>query len=179
MHREPFLQLLNQYTTALADEALMHEQIKQFVASNADCFKREHAAGHITSSVWILNPSYDKVLMTLHSKIGLWLQPGGHCDGDTDVLAVAKKELEEETGLQHYQFMESIFDVDVHEIAPYKNDPAHLHYDIRFLTIADDNHDIIISEESNDLKWFSLEEAMAQNPRRSIARMIEKSLLLK
>ena len=176
MHRKPFLELLNSYHTSLEDEKLMHQEVIDFVINNPFCFNREYAPGHITASVWIVNPSFTKVLMTHHAKIGLWLQPGGHCDGDTDVFYVAKKELEEETGLSKYEIKPSIFDVDVHLISAYKNDPEHLHYDIRFLTIADDAHEIIISDESNDLKWFSLEEALAQNPRRSISRMIDKTI---
>lgn len=178
MHRKPFIDLLSSYHTLLEDEQLMHQQVIDFVKNNPDCFQREYAPGHITASVWIVNPTFTKVLMTHHAKIGLWLQPGGHCDGDTDVLYVAKKELEEETGLQQYQLKENIFDVDVHLISAYKNDPEHLHYDIRFLTIADDAHEIIISDESHDLKWFSLAEALAQNPRRSISRMIDKTVAI-
>jgi 8-oxo-dGTP pyrophosphatase MutT (NUDIX family) len=178
MHRKPFLDLLNSYQTSLEDEKMMHQHTIDFVSSTPDCFLREHPHGHITASVWIVNPSYTKILMTLHSKIGIWLQPGGHCDGDTDVYASAVRELEEETGLSDYMVLNSIFDIDVHEIAPYKNEPAHLHFDTRFLAIADDSQDIIISEESKDLKWFSLDEALANNHRRSISRMIDKTRLL-
>ena len=85
MHRKPFLDLLNSYQTSLEDEKMMHQHTIDFVSSTPDCFLREHPHGHITASVWIVNPSYTKILMTLHSKIGIWLQPGGHCDGDTDV----------------------------------------------------------------------------------------------
>lgn len=176
MHRKPFLDLLENYHTSLPDEMHMHQQVIDFVKNNPDCFKREFAPGHITASVWIVNPTFTKVLMTHHAKINLWLQPGGHCDGDSDVLAVAQKELKEETGLSKYEIKPTIFDVDVHEIAAYKNDPTHLHYDIRFLTIADDSHDIIISDESHDLKWFTLVEAQEQNANRSIVRMIEKTI---
>ncbi len=179
MHRQQLLQLLNEYTTEIQDEKEMFEQLLQFVQTQADCFKRELSMGHITASVWIVNQSLDKTLLTHHAKIQKWLQPGGHCDGETDVVLSALRELEEETGLKNIQLLEGIFDLDVHTIAAHKNETEHLHFDIRFLVLADEEEPVLISEESNDLQWFHLHDIATANPSRSLERMVEKTLLYK
>ncbi len=179
MHRQQLLQLLNEYTTEIQDEKEMFEQFQQFVQTQTDCFKRELAIGHITASVWIVNQTLDKTLLTHHVKIQKWLQPGGHCDGDTDVVLSALRELEEETGLRNIQLIEGVFDLDVHTIAAYKNESEHLHFDVRFLVIADEKEQILISDESNDLRWFHLDEIPSANPSRSLQRMVEKTAFIR
>lgn len=179
MHRQPFLDLLNEYNTDIEDEKKMFVQFREFVEQEADCFERTLAIGHITASVWIVNQSMDKTLLTHHVKINKWLQPGGHCDGETDVQLSALRELEEETGLKNIRIIPSIFDLDVHEIAAWKQEPAHFHYDVRFLVLADDTEPILISDESNDLQWFHLHEVREANPSRSLERMVEKTKLAK
>jgi len=179
MHRQPFLQLLNEYTTDIEDEKKMFVQCREFVAQEADCFERTLAIGHITASVWIVNQTMDKTLLTHHVKINKWLQPGGHCDGETDVLQSALRELEVETVIKNIRIIPTIFDLDVHEIAAWKQEPAHFHYDVRFLVLADDTEPILISDESNDLQWFHLHEVRDANPSRSLERMVEKTILAK
>jgi len=179
MHRQQLLDLLNEYTTEIHDEKEMFEQFLQFVQAQPDCFKRELSIGHITASVWIVNHSMNRSLLTHHAKIHKWLQPGGHCDGETDVVLSALRELDEETGLKNIRLMEGIFDLDVHTIAAYKDELEHLHFDVRFLVLADEEEQILISDESNDLQWFHLHEIPTANPSRSLQRMIEKTLLFK
>ncbi len=151
-------------------------RVLDFIRSSADCFCRSHAAGHITGSAWLLSPQGQKVLLTLHRKLGRWLQPGGHADGDADTLRVALREAEEESGIAGIRPLSTeIFDVDVHEIParPASGEPAHLHYDIRYLLQAP-HEGFCISEESDALAWFSAEELRAMKPEESILRMLER-----
>ncbi len=124
-----------------------------------------------------MDKSRQYTLLTHHKKLNQWFQTGGHCDGDSDVLNVALKEAEEETGLKNINVLSPyIFDIDIHLIPERKGIPVHLHFDVRFLLEADMNEDLIISSESTDLKWIPLSEVAELNDSDSIMRMVEKSI---
>jgi 8-oxo-dGTP pyrophosphatase MutT (NUDIX family) len=106
------------------------------------------------------------------------VQPGGHCDGEENVLSVAIREAQEETGLRSTPATSEVFDIDVHEIPEYWNTPTHLHFDVRFLLLADENQKPICSDESKNVRWVSLEEALRLSDEESIARMVRKTLHL-
>lgn len=175
MHRDKLLNLLNQYQTSDSHEKQMQQRMIQFVNENPDCFKRELLIGHITGSAWVVDASRRFVLLTHHRKLNKWLQPGGHCDGNPDVLNVALKEAIEETGIEVIKpVSEAIFDVDIHQIPERKGVPAHLHYDVRFLLEADKNIDFVVSDESHDLAWVEISKVRELNDEESIVRMLRK-----
>ncbi len=156
------------------EHAATAERILAFIREVPDCFCRSHAAGHITGSAWLVDPQNERVLLTLHRKLGRWLQPGGHADGEADTLSVALREAEEESGIAGICPLETaIFDVDIHEIParPAAGEPAHLHYDIRYLLRAP-SCQYRVSSESADLGWFTAEELLALRPDASILRML-------
>jgi len=76
----------------------MLEKTRQFVAQHENCFDRNLSIGHVSGSSWVVNPTFSHVLLLHHRKLDLWLQPGGHADGDTDILRVILNETSEETG---------------------------------------------------------------------------------
>lgn len=175
MHRKILLDLLEKHSPIDANELKMTNETIEFVKINEDCFKRELLIGHVTGSAWIVNDARTHVLMMHHRKLNQWFQPGGHCDGDPDVLNVALKEANEETGLKNLKVVNGeIYDVDVHQIPERKGIPAHFHYDVRFLIEADMNEPLIVTEESNDLAWVSLEKIAEHNDSESIMRMARK-----
>ena len=105
----------------------------------------------------------------------MWLQPGGHADGDSDVVAVALKEAQEETGIVDWVFVDSkIFDIDCHVIPARKNEPQHFHFDVRFVMMAQTTEDYIVSKESHDLAWVPLKNLVDYTIEESILRMAEK-----
>ena len=176
MHRNKLLTLLKNHNPTDLQEAIFNEQITKFVQENPDCFERSLLIGHVTGSAWIVDKSRQFTLLTHHRKLDKWFQTGGHCDGDSDVLNVALKEAQEETGLSDIQILNSdIFDIDIHEIPERKGIPAHLHYDVRFLFEADMNEVFTISSESTDLAWIALSEVSKLNDSESIVRMVRKS----
>ena len=65
-----------------------------------DSFTRRNETAHFTASAWVVNPARNKVLMIYHNIYNSWSWTGGHADGETDLLAVALREVAEETGLQ-------------------------------------------------------------------------------
>ena len=172
MHRNQLIKLLKEYS----DDVKTRTQILDFVNAHPDCFERTNIYGHITSSSWLLSNDLSKVLLTHHRKLDKWLQPGGHCDGDSNVPASALREAVEESGIQKWEFLsQEIFDLDVHRIPARKQDPEHFHFDVRFVFKATDSEDYIVSEGSHDLAWVPLREIQQYTNEVSIMRMVEKS----
>lgn len=156
-HRYALCEMLTRYAASHAERRDVAARILEFVSSTPDCFCRTCLQGHITGSAWLLNPAGDKALLTLHRNLKRWMQLGGHADGDPDVLRVALREAEEESGIQGIRPLSAdIMDVDIHPIPdrPAKGEPAHFHYDIRFLMQAPHER-FAISDESDDLAWWS------------------------
>lgn len=178
MHRAPVLQLLRAHACRAVDahEAAMTALTLAFVAAEADCLLRTCGPGHLTGSAWIVSPDRRRVLLTHHRKLDLWLQLGGHADGDGDLRAVAWREAREESGLADVRGVTpEIFDLDRHWIPPRRADPGHYHYDLRFLFEADPQAPLVITHESKDLAWVDVERVAALNPEESLARMVRKT----
>ena len=106
------------------------------------------------------------------------VQPGGHADGDADILRVALRETHEETGIpaEAIRLVDgSIFDVDIHTIPPMHGDPRHIHFDIRFLVEIDDSLPVPGNDESHDVIWVPLYHVSRYNNNLSTWRMVEKT----
>lgn len=174
-HRSEILALLRQHRPFDAQEVTMLADTIRFVEAQPDCFERTLLVGHVTGSAWIIDPKRQQALLIHHLKLDKWFQPGGHCDGHPNVLQVAMREAEEETGAAVRALSDRIFDVDVHLIPERKAEPAHYHYDIRFLFEADSEAPIVLSSESKDLRWVPLANVAQLNDSPSIMRMVTKS----
>lgn len=175
MHRNNLREKLIKYASTYASEIEDKAKMLAFLDANKDCFERFCEIGHFTGSCWIENSDGTKFLLTLHKKIGLWLQLGGHADGDSDLVRVALREAHEESGLKSIKLLSAdIFDISLHRyVATCDKTSGHYHYDIRFLLKAEDD-EIHISGESSDLKWF--DEPPLNDPKlgTDVVRMFEK-----
>lgn len=175
--RVALVQCLHSYQTDFEEEKLFIPQFLDLLTSN-HCYFRDHLPGHITGSAWIVNEEKTHILLVHHVKLGKWLQPGGHADGDENVMRVSLKEAREETGLKNLSFLNpNIFDIDIHPIPARKDFPEHLHYDIRFAFVSSLASPLQVSDESHDVRWTALEEVPERsqhNP--SILRMIQKTI---
>lgn len=175
MHRNQLRNLLQNYHPIDLDEQLSKQQMLQFLESHPNCFERTCIPGHFTASSWLLNKDGSQALLLLHKKLEEWLQPGGHCDGDPDVLRIAIKEAQEESSIMDIQpISESIFDIDVHLIPPHSFDPKHYHYDVRFLLQVQSDEPLVCSPESHALRWFDKDKTALPSQNRSLMRMFEK-----
>ena len=175
MHRRGLRALLAAYRTRWPEESQTVSRFDSFVDAHPDCFERSCRVGHITGSAWIVDRTGERVLLTHHRKLGLWLQLGGHCDGDPDTLAVALREAREESGLVVRALGGSIFDLDVHTIPARGREPIHHHFDVRFLIQAE--HDrFTVSEESHALAWVPANGLGALTDDESVLRMARKWL---
>ena len=91
---------LERYARRFPEEMTVVERFQELLARYPNCFERDCWAGHVTGSAWLVDPSGRDVLLTHHRKLGIWLQLGGHSDGDPETAAVALREAEEESGLE-------------------------------------------------------------------------------
>lgn len=175
VHRHSLLNQLSEYASRHSDEADVIRNFTNFINSESGCFDRSLVIGHITGSAWVVNATGYEVLLTHHRKLDRWLQLGGHADGESDVLGVAMKEAEEESGLTDFtQVGDGIFDIDIHLIPERKGEPAHFHYDVRYVLRANGCLDFTVSEESHDLRWVKLEEVKTLTTESSMMRMVAK-----
>tara|TARA_Y100000814_G_C12299522_1_gene391272 strand:+ start:63 stop:641 length:579 start_codon:yes stop_codon:yes gene_type:complete len=186
MHRLPLLDMLKRYSSRYPDEAEMLARIRHLVESAPDCFQRTCRPGHITGSAWVLSHDRTKCLLLHHRKLDRWLQPGGHADGQTEIQQVALREAEEESGLTQLALLGDCqdlvpLDIDVHKIparfdaAGNMTEDAHEHHDIRFLVVAGANQELVLSEESHDLRWFTNQEVLQVTQEESVLRMMRKA----
>jgi len=176
MKRALLLHLLHKYQPIL-EEVQFKTDMLAFITEHEDSFERTLEIGHITASAWILSKDHLHALLLHHKKLNRWFQLGGHCDGDSDVLAVAVKEAQEESGIQGIVPVEvepAIFDIDIHWIPEHKNIKGHWHYDVRFLLHVITDEQVIKNHESNELRWVSREEKALPTQERSVMRMFKK-----
>lgn len=172
--RQALIDLVVEHTPFDYAEYSHTTRTHKFLLQNQDCITRSNLAGHVTASAWILCPSKKQTLLTHHRKLNRWLQPGGHIEDDQTVQEAALREAREESGIQSLSLSKtSIFDIDVHKIPAHKNVPEHYHYDLRFLITAK-HKTLVISEESNDLKWIDLISIANLVDDTSILRMVQK-----
>jgi 8-oxo-dGTP pyrophosphatase MutT (NUDIX family) len=129
-----------------------------FVRAHPDCCERSLAVGHLTGSAWLVSADGRRVLLTHHRKLGIWVQPGGHADGDGDLASVALREAEEESGLRGLQIDPQVFDLDRHRIPARGTEPEHWHYDVRFVVRATAGEAFAVGDESHDLAWREIRD---------------------
>jgi 8-oxo-dGTP pyrophosphatase MutT (NUDIX family) len=173
---------LQTHRTIDAVEALHLTQTLDFVSCNPDNFwSRTNQDGHMTASAFVVNKEHSHALMLHHATLNKWLQPGGHIDDiDLNPAAAARRETLEETGATIVSDATPVlFDVDVHQI-PERNkhgtlEPAHLHYDLRYLLVAT-TADVTISDESFGFRWVPLPALAGGKVESGIARMARKLL---
>jgi 8-oxo-dGTP pyrophosphatase MutT (NUDIX family) len=170
------LELLARYAAHHPDEADVVARFDALLSKHPDCFLRSCTPGHVTASAFILSSDEDAVLLGHHRKLDRWLQLGGHADGDGDTLAVALREAREESGLEQFarpsldRTLPLPLDLDVHPIPARGDEPAHLHFDVRWLLIAAPGQSLRVSEESYALRWVS---------RKTLASFVDDASLLR
>lgn len=167
---------LDRYGAQHAAEQAMAARFADFVRSEPNCYERDCWSGHVTGAAWLLNKAGTHALLTHHRKLNMWLQLGGHSDGDPDTTAVALREAREESGLAVRLLQAEIFDIDVHPIPARKQDPEHWHFDVRFLMQVEGSEDFVVSPESLDLAWVPVVELSNYTREPTILRMGQKWL---
>lgn len=177
-HQTRWLALLDAYARAYPEEEAAVAQFRAFVRARVDAAERTLVAGHLTGSAWLVSRDGQRTLLTHHRKLDRWLQPGGHADGDTDLSRVALREAEEESGLTQLVVEPAIFDIDRHEIPARGDEPAHWHYDVRFVVRTSASEAFVVGEESHALSWREIDSMLGVDSGcdESLRRMAHKWL---
>ena len=158
-----------------ADEQPIRVRMIILLDSDAACFSRTAFPAHFTGSALIVSADGSRALLHHHRKLDRWLQFGGHCDGDENILRVAQREALEESGIAGLIVASARpFDLDIHEIPARQEEPAHWHYDVRYVLIAPENAVHIASAESKELRWFTAAEMERLPLDGGLQRMLRK-----
>jgi|SRR5690554_1060906 len=175
--RHRFAATLHEYRARWPAEAECVAHFMELVEAPGDPWVRERLAGHLTASCLLVSADGRRTLLTHHRKLGLWLQPGGHADGDRDLGRVALREAGEETGLPGLVLEPGVFDLDRHWIPEHKDVRAHWHYDVRYVVRAGSDERFVVSAESHALAWRRVAEVEADPAMdASLRRMARKWL---
>ena len=179
MNREELSRALARYVAEGDREQASLERLRRFVGGPADPFARENPEGHVTGSAVVARADGSAFLLLLHRKLSRWLQPGGHTEEeDATVFDAALREAREETGIDAFDapLGRTIFDVDVHPIPSRGKDPAHLHFDVRYLFTSGSDADPAASDDpTRPMRWSSFEEAVSLGIDASLERALGKA----
>ena len=162
---------LRKYRPVGADESAAMAAVMDLVGTDDAFSAARFRPGHITASAFVLHPSEPAVALLLHSKIGRWLQPGGHVEPqDRSIVDAALREVEEEIGVGPAD-TPWMCDIDVHTFPARRDVPAHLHHDVRVAFTADTT-ELVVGDGAEDVRWWPL--ADAESLEESIARPVRK-----
>ena len=174
MKKKPLEALLLAYHSASRQQEIVKHQMLDFL-SNVNCFERGCQAGHFTASALLLDKYQQHALLMYHRKLNKWVQLGGHCDGQHDLLKVALKEASEESGIEGIvPVSDAIFDLDIHLIPENPREAEHFHYDVRFLLKVVSDELIRLNDEALDLRWFRNDLASLPTKAKSVTRLFDK-----
>lgn len=166
---------LDEHALAYPESAVVVARMRQLLLVPGDPFSGRHTApGHFTASAFVLCPERRRVLLIHHRKLGRWLQPGGHIEpADADLVAAARREVIEETGVAVEAASGGIFDVDIHDIPANAKDAAHQHFDVRYAFIACSDR-LEASPEELGARWVELSAVALLSDEVSVLRCTER-----
>ncbi|WP_433892328.1 NUDIX hydrolase [Streptomyces sp. CA-111067] len=146
--------VLERWSAPDSGQEKLRAEYLDHLAAHPDGMWKPCKAGHLTASALIVDPSRERVLLTLHAKIRMWLQTGGHCEPEDGSLGqAALRESAEESGIEGLRLLRP---------EPVRLDrhltPCAWHLDVEYAVLAPPGAVEAISEESLDLRWFGYEE---------------------
>ncbi|GAA3870989.1 NUDIX hydrolase [Streptomyces sedi] len=164
--REDAARVLDDWAAPSTGQDALRQEYAAHLAAHPDGMWKSCASGHLTASALVVDAEGGRVLLTLHRKIGRWLQTGGHCEREDDSLAgAALREATEESGIDGLRLLPAPVRLDRHDT------PCATHLDVQYAALAPVGATPVISEESTDLRWFGFAEA-ERLPDHSVRRLV-------
>lgn len=163
----PLIQQIENYIPCNEQEAADREIILRCLREQENIFTRENTLAHMTASAWVVNARRDKVLLVYHNLYGSWSWMGGHADGEKDLLAVALREVKEESGVSQVRpLSEDIYSLEILTVDGHVKRgsyvSSHLHLNLTYLLEASAHQALTVKpDENSGVAWFGLEEAIA------------------
>jgi 8-oxo-dGTP pyrophosphatase MutT (NUDIX family) len=156
--RQSAIALLTEWDAPNPEQDSLRHAVLAFLDARDDACRRECVPGHVTASALVLDDSGRRVLLTLHPRLGRWVQLGGHCDdADGDIVAAALREATEESGIADLRIERALVAVHVHPVTCSLGVPTR-HLDLQFVARAPAGAQIAISDESDDLQWWPIDD---------------------
>lgn len=175
LHAAAVEQLRGWQTDDSGQNAVRHTMLA-FLAARPDACARACVPGHLTASALVLNHDCTHVLLTLHPRVGRWIQLGGHCeDADATLVEAALREAREESGLHRLGIDPDVLHLDTHPVTCSLGVPTR-HLDVRFLIRAERDPEIVRSEESVDLRWWPVDALPPSAQQDTIAELVRLAL---
>jgi 8-oxo-dGTP pyrophosphatase MutT (NUDIX family) len=157
------------------DQSALRDRYLEHLSRHDDGVWRECRPDHVTASALVLSHDRRRVLLTLHAKLGRWLQLGGHCEpGDETLAAAAHREAVEESGIADLVLDGSPVLLSLHEVPCGPVRPAH-HLDVQYVARAADDAVAVVSTESHDLRWFEV-DALPADTDASVRALVDQAL---
>ena len=160
--------IIEDYIPCDEQEERDKEQMLKFIDTFDDVLTRNNTIGHFSASAFVVNKEKTKMASVYHIIMEGWAYPGGHADGEENLLSVALREVEEETGLKANILSDKPFLISTNPVKAHikrgKFVSSHLHFDVLYLMEADDSIPLAYREdESKGVKWIPFDEIDNEN----------------
>lgn len=158
-------------------DGLHVDRLGELLETGGDVFSRYHyLPGHVTGSAFVIHPDRRAVALVHHQKLGIWVQPGGHVEPDDPTVEHgARREVAEEIGIVELEPL-GLVDVDIHTFPAHRDQPTHLHFDVRYGFVAG-SEPLVAGDGVVSSRWAPVEEALAMEE--SIARAVRRIAVIR
>ncbi|OAN37431.1 NUDIX hydrolase [Microbacterium sp. H83] len=167
MHR-----LVAAYPVESAPDREVRADFARFFGDAEGPVSRESGPAHATASAFVFDPTLERLVLVFHRKGRFWVQPGGHLEpDDASITAAALRELREETGLEVAEAHDAdVYDLDHHPLSSAFGS-CRSHLDVGIAIIAPDAADMTVSDESEDVRWWPVDDLPPDVPARFAERV--------
>ncbi|MCC3270033.1 NUDIX domain-containing protein [Arthrobacter gengyunqii] len=165
---------------ALPESGPRDEYLRFLNETGDAALRRAGGPEHVTGSCFVFSPGFDRVLLCFHRKGQFWVQFGGHLEPqDATVAEAAQREAREESGIDDLTLLSTVppsvsasetssapspvlMDLDLHRLNAGFSCSAH--WDVGYAAVVSPDAAVSVSDESEDVRWFPVDNLPAQVP---------------